>query len=136
MKKWFQNLNGKMQTWMYGRYGYDELNRFLSIASLVLIVLSLFMPMLYLFAVAALIWSVFRTYSRNLEKRRYEREKYLRLKTKFVQFFKLRKNMFHDRKTHRYYKCPNCGVYLRVPKGRGEIEISCPKCRGKITKKT
>lgn len=136
MKKWFQKLNGKMQTWMYGRYGYDELNRFLSIASLVLIVLSLFMPILYLFAMAALIWSVFRTYSRNLEKRRYEREKYLRLKTKFVQFFKLRKNMFRDRKTHRYYKCPNCGVYLRVPRGRGEIEISCPKCRGKITKKT
>ena len=136
MKNWFQNLGAKMQSWMYGRYGYDELSKFLSIFALVLMVLSIFLPPLYIIAFVLLLWSIIRTYSRKIEKRRQEREVYLRFTGKIKQFFGVRKNMFRDRKTHRYFKCPECKAYLRVPKGRGKIEISCPKCRGKITRTT
>lgn len=125
-----------MQAWMYGRYGYDELSKFLSIAAIILILLSAFIPLLNPIALFLLIWSMVRTYSRNIEKRRRERDIYLQRTGKIKQFFKLRKNMIRDRKTHKYYKCPGCKAYLRVPKGRGKIEISCPKCRNKITRIT
>lgn len=136
MKKWFQKMGEKIQTWMYGRYGYDELSKFLSITAIVLILLSAFVPLLNPIALILLIWSMVRTYSRNIEKRRREREIYLRCTGKIKQFFKLRKNMIRDRKTYKYYKCPCCKAYLRVPKGRGKIEISCPKCHNKITRTT
>lgn len=125
-----------MQAWMYGRYGFDELSKFLSITAFVLVLLSAFVPILNPLALALLIWSMVRTYSRNIVKRQKERDGYLRFTGKFKQFFKLRKNMWRDRKTHRYYKCPGCKAYLRVPKGKGKIEISCPKCKNKITRTT
>ena len=136
MKRWFQNMGEKMQAWMYGRYGYDELSKFLSICAIVLVFLSAFLPFLNPIALVMLFWSMFRTYSRNIAKRQSERAAYLQFTGKFKQFFKLRKNMIRDRKTHRYYKCPGCKAYLRVPKGRGKIEISCPKCKNKITRTT
>ena len=136
MRNWFYRINETLQRWMYGRYGYDELNKFLSITAIVLILLSLFVPALNSIALFLLLWSMFRTCSKNLTNRQKERDTYLKVAGKVKQFFKLRKNMWRDRKTHRYYKCPSCNAYLRVPKGKGKIEISCPKCRNKITRKT
>lgn len=136
MRNWFYRINETLQRWMYGRYGYDELNKFLSITAIVLILLSLFVPAFNFIALLLLLWSMFRTYSKNLENRRQERDAYLKVAGKVKQSFKLRKNMWRDRNTHRYYKCPSCKAYLRVPKGKGKIEISCPKCRNKITRKT
>lgn len=136
MKRWLQRLRGKMQAWMYGRYGIDELSNFLSIAVLVCVFISLFIPLLYPIALIMLIWSMFRSFSRNLEKRQKERETYLKYTGKVKQSFKRRKNMWRDRKTHRYYKCPSCKNWLRVPKGKGHIEITCPVCKGKMIRKT
>lgn len=136
MKRWIQNLSARMQTWMYGRYGYDELSRFLSVAAVVLILFSMVFPPVNAVALALLVWGMFRTYSRNIEKRQREREAYLGFTGKIKQSFKRWKNMWRERKTHRYYKCPSCKVHLRVPKGRGQIEISCPKCHNKIIRKT
>ena len=105
MKRWMQRLGEKMQAWMYGRYGYDELYKFLSITALVCILISPFVPLLNPIALILLIWSMFR----NIEKRRKEREVYLKYTGKVKQSFKRRKNMWRERKTHRYFKCPECG---------------------------
>lgn len=136
MKRWLHNFAQKMQVWMYGRYGYDELSKFLTIAALVCVILSVFIPSLSTVAILLIIWSTYRTYSKNILKRQKERDFYLKIADSVKKFFKLRKNMWHDRKTHCYYKCPTCKSYLRVPKGRGKIEISCPKCGNKITRTT
>lgn len=136
MKRWLQGLGEKMQAWMYGRYGYDELSKCLSIAALVCILISLLVPLLNPIALILLIWSTFRSFSRNLEKRQKEREVYLKYTGKVKQSFKRRKDMWRERKTYRYYKCPGCKRWLRVPKGKGQIEITCPVCKGKITRKT
>ncbi|MCM1047113.1 MAG: hypothetical protein NC433_01650 [Clostridiales bacterium] len=136
MKRWLQNLGEKMQIWMYGRYGYDELSKTLFIVAFVLMFLSFLFPPFSSIALVLLIWTIFRTYSRNIEKRRNERNAYLGFVGKTRQGWKRRKDMWRERKTHRYYKCPNCRVYLRVPKGRGKIEISCPKCQNKIVRTT
>ena len=52
--------------------------------------------------------------------------------TKKVDFFKRKRKD----KTHKYYKCPTCKQVVRVPKGRGKIEINCPKCHTKFIKRT
>ena len=138
MKNFFRNVGVKMQQWMAGRYGYDELSRTLSIVALVGLVLSC-IPNFQFFYVPTIIlwvWSLFRSYSRNLEKRRAERAAYLRFTGRIKSWFALRKRMWKERKTHRYFRCKQCKTVLRVPKGKGKIQITCSKCHNEIIKKT
>ena len=123
---------------MYGRYGNDELTKFLMILALILMVVS-WLPnlgLVYFVALALMIWSLFRSFSRNLEKRRRERERYLKLRKPFADFFKLSKNKWRDRKTHVYFKCKRCRAVLRVPKGKGSIVVICTRCKDRIEKET
>lgn len=138
MKKWFQNLGSKMQSFMYGRYGYDELSKAMSICALVCLVLSLFGNLQFLSTIALIlwIWTIFRCYSKNLSKRQMERQSYLRFTGRIESWFRTKKRAWSERKTHCYFKCPNCKKTLRVPKGKGKIKITCPECKTQITKKT
>ncbi len=136
MKQFMQKLGDKIRTFMYGRYGFDELSMFLSVFALVLAFASSFFPPISFLALITLFFSIYRTYSRKLEKRRRERDAYLNFVGKIKRGFSLRRDMWRDRKTHRYYKCPVCKAHLRVPKGKGEITITCPVCHNKFDKKT
>lgn len=138
MKKWFQNLGSKMQSFMYGRYGYDELSRTVSILAVILAVLSLApdLRFLSLFAFAAWTWILIRSFSKNLSKRQQERNVYLQVHGRITGWFDMKKRAWADRKTHCYFTCPNCKRTMRVPKGKGKIKITCPQCRHQITKKT
>ena len=136
MRGFFQRMAYSLQQFMYGRYGLDELSKVLNIVSLALWVVSLFVPYLYPVVLALLIWTTFRTYSRNIYSRQKELNKYLQIKGRIKQFFKLQKDKWINRHTHKYYKCPSCKANLRVPRNRGKIEISCPKCHTKFIKKT
>ena len=136
MRGFFQRMAYSFQQFMYGRYGFDELSKVLNILSLALWAISLFIPYIYPIVLTLLIWVIFRTYSRNISKRQIELNRYLHIKCKIKQWFNLKKDIFKNRKTYRYYKCPCCRANLRVPKGRGKIEISCPKCHTKFIKKT
>ena len=138
MRNWLQRLGYKMSAFMYGRYGNDELTKFLMITALVLMVVS-WLPnlgLVYFVALALMVWSLMRSFSRNLEKRRRERERYLKLRKPIVDFFKLSKNKWRDRKTHVYFKCKKCKAVLRVPKGKGSIVVICTRCKDRIEKET
>ena len=136
MRNWLQTLAYRLQRFMCGRYGVDVLSKHLNIAALVLVLLSLFVPLLYPLSLAVLAWSTFRIYSKNSYSRMRERDAYLRFIYKLRKRKNLLKSRLRDRKTHRFYKCPGCREYLRVPKGRGEVHITCPKCRHEIVRKT
>ena len=82
------------------------------------------MSVLSLLAYIPLIWSIYRMYSRNIEARRREN-------TAFLRFF----SRLTD-KQYRYFRCPQCGQQLRVPRGRGKISITCPKCHNQFIKKS
>ncbi len=133
-----QNLMAKFQQFMVGRYGSDQFTLFLTISGFVLSILSNFkhLGFLYLISVALIFYAVFRAFSRNYEKRRRELNWYLRWSERPKAYIKLLMNQIRDRKTHRYYRCKSCKTVMRVPKGRGKIEITCPKCRMKVVKKT
>jgi len=140
MKKWFSNLGYKLNIFMQGRYGYDELSRFLLITGLIMMLISGFkyLHLLYLLGFAMLLWSLFRTLSKNIYKRQMERSKYLGIKNKTVHKFRVYKNIWRDRKTHKYYKCTGCRNFVRIKKpekGR-KIMITCPKCKYSFEKRT
>lgn len=123
---------------MYGRYGNDALTSFLLILGLILMVIS-WIPHLgwfYFLAAAVLIWSLSRSFSRKFDKRRRELDRYLKIKKPIVNFFKLRRNKWRDRKTHVYFKCKKCKAVLRVPRGKGSIIVTCTRCGDRIEKKT
>jgi hypothetical protein len=123
---------------MIGRYGNDEFTLFLLITSLIFTFLGNFrhLRLLYFIGSAIICYSLFRALSKNYEARRKELNWYLRWSEKPKAELKLLGNRLRDRKTHTYFKCKECKTVLRVPKGRGKIEITCPKCRAKVIKKT
>lgn len=138
MRGFFARMGERFARFMYGRYGNDNLNRFLTITSLIILVISLIPVLWFLWflALGLMIWSSFRCYSRNIYKRRRENERYLKLIQPIKNFSRLQKNKRRDRKTHRYFKCKHCRAVLRVPKGKGKIDITCPRCQKITVKKT
>lgn len=134
----FGRFASKMQQFMTGRYGSDQFTLFLSIAGLVSAFFGNFkyLRFLYFVGIAMIIYGLFRSLSKNYEARRKELNWYLVWSEKPKAQIKLLMNKIRDRKTHRYFKCKECKTVLRVPKGRGKIEITCPKCRMKTIKKT
>ena len=138
MRNWLQRLGYKMSAFMYGRYGTDELSKFLMILALILMVISWFpnLGLVYFVALALMVWSLLRTFSRKLDKRRRERERYLKIQKPIANFFKLQRNKWRDRKTHVYFKCKKCRAVLRVPKGKGSIVVICTRCKDRIEKET
>ena len=114
---------------MYGRYGSDHLSFFLLFLYVVLIFISALPHMAWVswLALAVLLWNLFRMFSRRIDRRRAENARFLSLFGPVIRWFKMRRTIHRD-KDHRYFKCPNCGQYLRVPRGKGKITVNCRNC--------
>ena len=122
---------------MYGRYGIDKLGYAILICSMVLTLLtSLFGGEGDLVAMALLVWGVYRFLSRDIYKRTRENQKFLSISASLKKKLGLIKNKLRDRKTHRYFECTTCHNTLRVPKGKGEIRVTCPVCKTVTITKT
>ena len=125
-----RRIRGWLLRFMEGRYGPDKLNSFLLWTAVILMVIDLFIPnttvTLILMAVYFSLcgWSIFRMLSRNTYRRYRENRRFLLLIDRFK-----------DRQ-HRYFDCPSCRQSVRVPRGKGKIAITCPKCREKFLRKT
>lgn len=115
---------------MAGRYGVDKLNNVLLWTSVIIVLVTMFLPLgivrLVLTIISYLLmgWAVFRCFSRNTYKRYRENRRFLMLIDRIKD------------RSHRYYSCPRCHQPVRVPKGKGKISITCPKCKEKFIKKT
>lgn len=135
-----RNFLYKLQVFMQGRYGNDELNITLLVVALILALVSRFTfgisrLILTILELALLCIMIFRIFSRNIYKRSYENRKFLPVYTAVTGWFKLTYKRFRDGKTHRYYKCPQCKAQLRVKNIKGEHTIRCPKCGNNFKKK-
>ena len=123
---------------MIGRYGPDHLGVAMILLSLALSFAHTFTRLsiiLYISYAIALL-ALFRILSRNITKRRAENDRFIRywwpVKTKIKQFY----TNFKQQKTHKFFKCPSCRNVLRVPKGKGRIQVTCPKCGERFPAKT
>ncbi len=123
---------------MSGRYGYDQLSMALLALSLLLTFigsLSNVEFLLYL-GYVPLILSLFRIFSRNFTDRRLENYKFMQMVSAVHTFWNKKKQQLKNRRHYRYFRCTGCKQQLRVPRGRGKIVVTCPKCRTEMTKKT
>ena len=141
----------RLKQFLVGRYGGDSLNTALSVVSLVSFFAGMIVRaaargtlagviigwVLYLVAIGLLALTIFRTFSRNLTARRAEYEWY---RSHVIAPFIKKRNEARTRRaqaaTHKFFKCPGCGQTVRVPKGKGKIKITCPKCGKTFVKKT
>ena len=130
IRQFLQRLGYKFRNFMVGRYGTDKLNMVILSVGLAACLISAFFrnPRINLLLTAVsyglMFWALFRSFSRNTYKRYQENRK-------FLQFF----DRLKDR-DHRYYDCPKCRQVVRVPRGKGKIAITCPRCRERFVKKT
>ena len=138
MRGWLQRFANTVQHFMYGRYGIDNFSTFLLISGMVVAIVSMFRPLAFMgiFAFVLIIWSYVRCFSKNFAKRQRELSRYLAVKRNIDNKLAFWKRRWRERKTHKYVKCRMCKTYMRVPKGKGKIEITCPKCRSKRIKRT
>ena len=169
MKGFFERIRKAIASFMVGRYGSDQLNRFLMAMAFVSLLLFLIFPSVFVFRV--LIWvflalCYFRMFSRNIQKRYNENTRYLQIKERVQLFFTDR--FGHGQSSassgssrsgygsgssgssygantgsrprsdaeHRIFRCPKCDQRVRVPRGRGKISITCPKCGHEFIKRS
>ena len=131
---WFRQMGYKLKMglarFMSGRYGTDRLNMVILCAGLVASLLSVWVKIVpfnlifWALSYGLMIWAIARTLSRNTYKRYQENRKFLQVMDRLK-----------DRQ-HRYFDCPKCRQMVRVPRGKGKIAITCPRCREKFVKKT
>ena len=144
LKQRFQENFG---TFMYGRNGMDQLSQFMLYLSLFLMIVSVILlsafrrssiasTILDYAAIVILIFSYFRAFSHKVEKRRKENLKYLNAIYPISNWFRLKRQRFEMRKNYKLFLCPKCKTTLRVPKGKGRINLTCPRCHTKFEGKS
>ncbi len=123
-------MKEKLQNLFRGRQGMDELSKLLFWAGLAGLVLACLLPaalrsLLLTCSLLCLVFSFVRAFSRNLPAREAENLVYLRFLEKKKRDRLAKKQRWASRKEYRYFKCPGCGTWLRVPRGKGKIHINC-----------
>ena len=131
---WLRQLSARLSAllrgFMAGRYGPDKLNMVILSVGLAVSLLSVIFRyppvnlLLVVLSYGLMIWAIFRTLSRNTYKRYQENRKFLQVI-----------NRLKDRR-NRYFDCPKCRQMVRVPRGKGKISITCPRCHEKFIRKT
>ena len=127
-----------MMQFMQGRYGADQMGQMLSAVSMVFLIISLFSrnQSWFLLAVIGIVYNYFRMFSKNISKRYAENQKYLTMTAGIRRKLASWKSQLAQRKIYHIYRCPGCKQKIRVPRGRGKIEIRCPKCNTRFVKKS
>ncbi len=123
---------------MIGRYGQDELGKFILSLSLILLIINLFVKTAALSAAALvlIIYSYYRIFSRDVSARYAENKKFLTSLDPLRRKFFSSKNKYDNRKVYKYIKCPKCKFEMKVPKNKGKIRVTCKKCGEKFIVKS
>ena len=131
-------MKEKFYRFMQGRYGNDDLSKFLLGVSMAMLILKLLTKntLFDLLFWISLIYSYFRMFSKNHSVRYGENQKYLALKNKWMYKWENHKRMREQKKVYHIYNCPYCKQKIRIPKGKGSIIITCPKCKQEFGKRS
>lgn len=129
-----QPLSKRLSDWMRGRNGADELGNTVVALSLVALLINVFARTRVL-AVAALvmaIYSCWRMSSKNVAARRKENRDFLKAFAPVLRWIKNPRASMKEQRAYKHLTCPNCGQQMRVPRGKGKMRVTCPKCQTKF----
>ena len=134
----FNDLRYRFSKFMQGRYGVDNLSRFLSGVLLVFIILGMFIriPFSGLITLVVLVILYWRMFSRDIPKRYEENQKFLQIRDKLLGRFSSFGSNMSQLKDYHIYKCPRCNQKIRIPRGKGHIMVRCPSCGYEFHKKS
>lgn len=140
-KIWFKGGKGmkeKFRNFMMGRYGADSFSRFLLVFAIILMIISMFVlrEPLYITSLILIIYGYYRIFSKNISSRYKENQIYLSIKGKVKTFFHKKKYRFMQRRIYHIYRCPGCSQKIRIPRGKGKISITCPRCQKQFIKRS
>lgn len=135
IKIFFRNLGRRIKSFIFGlyrrSYGMDDLNKSIIISYFALSLINLILRtrLLSIITFFLFIAFIFRYFSSNKNARAEENRKFRKLS----KYLKLK---WTYRKTHRIFMCKNCKQIIRLPKGQGKIESTCPTCGKKEVHRT
>ena len=138
MQQWLTNFAMKVQRFMMGRYGGDQLNMALLILSVVISLVSGFVPMGWICTIVSAILIAlvfFRMLSRNTSRRFKENYVFLKVWNPVKNWFQWLYLSVRYMKKNRYFLCPKCGRIACIPKKVGRVTITCKGCKHKYDKK-
>ena len=127
-----------------GRQGMDELSKMLFWSGLLAMILSIISggflagipgTLLRFIGLMCLISSFVRAFSRRIEMRESENRLYLAAMDRQKRKWEAWKERRRQSGQYRFFKCPGCSKWLRVPRGQGKIHIKC-KCGYTLYRKT
>jgi DNA-directed RNA polymerase subunit RPC12/RpoP len=129
-------MKERLRRLMQGRYGVDELSKMMVYASFVVMIVGSFAknPYINLVGFMIIIYSYSRIFSKNQRLRSAQNLKYMQLRDSFLRKISNQIQIMKLSKTYRVYSCPGCKQLVRVPKGKGRIEVKCPKCGARFSK--
>lgn len=136
-----ESMRQRLAQFMAGRNGNDQLNVFLLVIDIILVLIGTIAggkagAIIYILVLVLLVLIYFRMLSRNLYRRREENGKFMRVKYKVSAWLRVRHERWVQRKDYKFFTCPSCHTTLRVPRGHGKIKIVCRKCGSSFTGKS
>lgn len=134
-------MRQRLAQFMAGRNGNDQLNVFLLVIDIILVLIGTIAggkagAIIYILVLVLLVLIYFRMLSRNLYRRREENGKFMRVKYKVSAWLRVRRERWVQRKDYKFFTCPACHTTLRVPRHKGKINIVCRKCGNSFRGKT
>lgn len=133
----WEKIKQSLRSMMSGRHGVDPLSMALVWIGLGLYVISavINVPLLGLAAMIIYGYTIFRMFSRNEQKRADENRRYLAFKTRIQTETKQARTRFKNRKQYKYFRCPSCKAWLRLPRKAGVVTVTCGRCHNSFTQK-
>lgn len=133
----FDKIRAAVSRFMSGRYGSDQLNLTMVIGALIVTTIGSLTGVYFLTlaADALLLLAIFRMFSKDRYRRAHENQVYLEKTQKVRRAATEWVNRVKNSRKYHYYTCPKCKQRLRVPRGVGNITITCKQCGTKFDKK-
>lgn len=138
MKKFLNGLRYSLARFFAGRCGADQLGLAMILSALILQVFDTFLRtgILSLLGTALYVLSIVRMFSKNIAKRAEENRRFMawyeKARTLALRYWTRLKNC----REYKYFNCPGCKASIRMKRGMGEKEITCPRCGNHFKQKS
>lgn len=128
----------RMRQWLRGRNGADELSSFVCVLALIVVIINIFVRSIFLSVLALLLmgYAWWRMSSKNVDARRRENRVFAELLGPLRPWVRNPAAAVREARSYRHLKCPSCGQRMRVPRGKGNIRVRCPRCQEKFEART